>query len=203
MQVYSSGRSKFCWFDIVLCVFIYLPFKHKSLEIKNNVNHLRLGHRADLGSGAGAAFPTCHALFWLHSGSWRGVRPPLPGRADGHLWLPVPGKHTDPVGHALSSGPREQLCGAFSAALSPGAAVWPSQSEYQTVPSLEEGQGYEGPGRGCCLNFWTINIHQSWILGVVRNLTNVKISAGSEHQHEALIMFSHIVQYSFHSGWLW
>lgn len=64
----------------------------------------------------------------------------------------MPGQHTDPVGHALSSGPREQLRWPLPAGLPPGGAVRPPQSEHQTVPSLEEGQEDQGPGRGGCLN---------------------------------------------------
>lgn len=118
----------------------------------NPESSLFLGHRAHLGAGVGAAFPSCHTLFRLRPGSWCGVRSSLPGRADGHLRLPVPGKHADPVGHALSPGPREQLCGSLSATFPPGGAVWPPQSQYQTVPSLEEGQKDQGGRRGCCLN---------------------------------------------------
>lgn len=42
-------------------------------------------HGADLGSGGGAALPAGHTSFRLHPGGRRGVRPSLPGGADGHV----------------------------------------------------------------------------------------------------------------------
>lgn len=98
------------------------------------------GHWADMGSGFGSAIPSCLSLFWLHTGGWCGVLPPLPRRAHEHIWLPVPGEHTDPVGHALPAGPGEQLCGALPKAFPFRRAVWPPQSEHKAVQSLEEGQ---------------------------------------------------------------
>lgn len=125
-----------------------------------------LGYRVDLGSGCWAAFPPRHTLLRLHPGSWCRVRSSVFGGADGHLWVPVPGEHTDPVGHALPPGPREQLCWSLPAALPYGAAVWPPQSENQTVPSLEEGWEDQGPMKGCCMNWKvkkTMNTDWNWM----------------------------------------
>lgn len=99
-----------------------------------------LGHRANLGSRREAAFPTSHAQFWLHPGSRRGVFPPIPPGADGHVWLPVPGQHADPLGNAFPLGPRKQLRRSLQSAIPPGGAVRPPEPQHQTVPSLEEGQ---------------------------------------------------------------